>query len=427
MFGPWIRRNFFYTLDILNGGVIRSNYREIRKLITNDRVNNNQLSYLIKHVIDTVPFYSGYKEDFTSFPVFTKNDYKENFDLFQSRFYLDKPRHQMSTSGSTGTPFTVNQNLNKRIRNISDLIYFNEIEGQKLGERYLYFKAWAKKKSALENFKQNVIPVDILKLNNQTLEELRVILKTDKKVISALGYASSYELLGNYLKEKGDTPEMFNIKTLFSSSSILTEETKLTLESTLGCSVIDRYSNQENGILAQTSKMDNVFHINTASYLIELLKIHNDEAADVGELGRIVVTDLYNLAMPFIRYDTGDLAISDDIDRTNLKTLRNIQGRRVDIIFDTQGNVLTPHTWGVNMRKYSKLKQWQFIQEGRSEYVLKVNGAEGVYLHEDFDKTLREILGLDANIDIKFVEEIPVLSSGKFKNTICNYNPNINA
>ena len=52
----------------------------------------------------------------------------------------------MSTSGSTGTPFTVLQNMNKRKRMFADLIYFNEICGQKLGEKYMYIKVWPKEK-----------------------------------------------------------------------------------------------------------------------------------------------------------------------------------------------------------------------------------------------------------------------------------------
>ena len=37
--------------------------------------------------------------------------------------------------------------------------------------------------------------------------------------------------------------------------------------------------------------------------------------------------------------------------------LKTIQGRRVDLIYDTKGNRLTPHTLSVYMWKYDKLKQ----------------------------------------------------------------------
>lgn len=40
------------------------------------------------------------------------------------------------------------------------------------------------------------------------------------------------------------------------------------------------------------------------------LKMDSDEPAEDGELGRIVITDLYNYAFPILRYDNGDTAIA---------------------------------------------------------------------------------------------------------------------
>lgn len=50
--------------------------------------------------------------------------------------------------------------------------------------------------------------------------------------------------------------------------------------------------------------------------------------------------------------------------------------------------MLTPHTLGVHMRAYNKLKQWQFIQENQKEYTLKVNGGKDVYKKEELMKLL---------------------------------------
>ena len=425
MIGPSLRRTAFWTIDTLNNSSTRKNYNEIKEIMKSGNSNKAQLSLLLEHAKNSVPFYKKLNfNNLTVLPILTKNDYKESYNDFQSEIYLKEALHQMSTSGSTGTPFTVNQDMGKRKRTIADLIYFNEIAGQELGDRYLYIKTWPKKKSKFESIKQNVIPIDILHLNEETLEKIRDTLKKDTSIKSILAYASTYKALASFLSDKGDTSEVFNVKALFSSSALLDEETKKTLYQIFNCSIIDRYSNQENGVLAQTNSTFGEFYINRASYHIELLKLNSDKPAEAGELGRIVVTDLYNFAMPMLRYDTGDLAVSDDENRDSLKTLRSIQGRRVDIIYDTKGNVLTPHTWGVNMRKYSNLKQWQFIQEDKKKYVLKVNGGEGIYSREDFENTLRSILGSDAEIVIQYVDEIPVLSSGKFKNTICNYKPN---
>lgn len=75
------------------------------------------------------------------------------------------------------------------------------------------------------------------------------------------------------------------------------------------------------------------------------------------------------------------------------------------------------------MWKFEKLKQYQFIQEGEKKYRLKVNGAEGVYEDENLVEYLKSILGSDANVTIEHVKGIPTLASGKFKKTICHYQP----
>lgn len=416
-----LRGFVFWGIDSFKGQTIKQHYNDIKQIMESNAHNSKQLQSICNYAHNNVPFYIPLKSsDFSDLPVITKNHYKEMYESFQSQDSTNV-YHRMSTSGSTGTPFTVNQDKAKRERTMAEVIYFNEIEGQVLGQKYMYFKAWPEKKSKVERFKQNLVPIDILKLDEVALESIRSTLKNDKQINSCLAYASSYEILSQYMYDKGDTSSMFNLKVIFSSSSLLKEETREKLESIFGCPIIDRYSNQENGILAQTNSNSRVFKVNRASYYIELLKLDSDETAEAGELGRIVVTDLYNHAMPIIRYDTGDLAISDDLDRQNISTLRSIQGRRIDMVYDTQGNVLTPHSISVHMKRYGKLKQWQFIQEDKNYYILKVNGAEGVYKEMDFIDSLKVILGEDANIQVKLVNEIPVLASGKFKNTICNY------
>ena len=270
---------------------------------------------------------------------------------------------------------------------------------------------------------QNLLPINILHLDDKTLEEIRTRLKAKPYINSCLAYASTYEHLIRYLRSKGDTADMFHVTSLISGSEVLSMDMKKKIQDTMGCQVIDRYSNEENGFLAQTGDCSDEFKVNVGSFKIEILKQDSDRPAAVGEVGRIVVTDLFSFAVPLIRYDTGDLAIKNSEKDGWTTSLKSIQGRRVDVIYDTSGRVLTPHTWSVYMWKYEKLKQYQFIQNGAKEYVLKLNGAEGVYDDNEIKDYLKTILGADAEIAIDHVDEIPVLASGKFKKTVCNYKP----
>jgi hypothetical protein len=62
-------------------------------------------------------------------------------------------------------------------------------------------------------------------------------------------------------------------------------------------------------------------------------------------------------------------------------------------------------------------------QTGRAKYLLKVNGARGVYEDDDFIEVIENIVGKNANITIEHVDGIPQLQSGKFRQVICNYRP----
>ena len=81
MFGDWIRRFGFWTLDFLRGGDIRRNYKEIKFCLENKNLNTQQLSKLLNHAVSTTEFYKSYDpKDITDFPIITKAEIKNNWD-----------------------------------------------------------------------------------------------------------------------------------------------------------------------------------------------------------------------------------------------------------------------------------------------------------------------------------------------------------
>jgi len=65
---------------------------------------------------------------------------------------------------------------------------------------------------------------------------------------------------------------------------------------------------------------------------------HNKPVTD-GTTGRILVTDLYNLAHPMIRYEIGDLGSVRTLEN-GVKLLENLQGRTSDIARLPSGKVV---------------------------------------------------------------------------------------
>lgn len=427
MIGSYVRRWGFWTLDLLKGGEIREHYKDIKNIVElggqGSKRAEEYLYKLLNHAVETTEYYSSYKKfkSIKDFPIINKNIIRENQSNIMSSDYIGKKLHSMSTSGSTGTPFTIYQDLNKRKRVLAEIIYFGEICGYKLGDKNTFLRVWTEdnKKSKFDEWKQNLVMIDISNLDKKNLEKIRNILKKEK-IKCILGYATSLDILCKYLLEKEDSPDMFNVDIVISGAEILNETTRINLRKVFGCNVVSRYSNQENGILAQELVDSDYFVINNASYWIEFLKIDSDVEADIGELSRVVVTDLFNYATPVIRYDTGDIAVVEKHDKYD-KVIKRIEGRKRDFIYNTSGELISPSAVSVNMWKFNKVKQFQLIQNDKYDYVLKLNGAKGIYDDIEIKGLFKSILGEDANIKIEHIEGIPLLSSGKFQITVCNY------
>ena len=428
MFLEKLRGNLFWKLDKLKGGNIKRNYLDIKNIMEGNISNDIYLNSLLKEVVENVPFYKKYNgSKFGEFPIVDKIYIKNNKELFKSQKYEKNELCERHTSGSTGIPFYAYQNSNKRKRVQAEIIYYSNIVGYEIGDKFLNYVALSKldNYTFLNNLKQNLIVIDISKMDDACMENIHNTLRT-KNVKCMLAYASTYKKLVKYFIEKGYNKEDYGLEVAISSSEVLDNTTKIEMEEVFKCKVVSRYSNEENGVLAQTTGEDLTFRVNTASYIIEILKLNSDEEAEIGEMGRVVITDLFNYAMPFIRYDTGDLAIAHKKNSLTgrVEILRRVEGRKSDMVYSTTDVPLSTFSIGVEMDLFKEIGQYQFIQNSKKDYELNLKGAKDFYKDEEFINVFKKLLGDDANIKINHVNDMPVLNSGKFKRTICNYTPN---
>jgi phenylacetate-CoA ligase len=412
------------------GSRVRRHYSDIRNIMENygdPNVSKNLEGYLrdiLTYATENVEFYKQFKtfNSLRSFPVINKNIIRDNYEAFQSPEFLKAAVEKMHTSGSTGTPFVVRHDMNKRARVYAEMMYFWGKAGYQIGMRYVFFRVWTplNRKSKLTTWARNLVMVDIRNLDER---RIRHLLRSDRRIKMLIGYVPTLDSLGIYLKTCGDTPEMYNLRTIIGFGEAFPENIQRRLKKVFGCNVISLYSNQENGMLAVECVDNKEFHVNRASYYIELLKIDSDEPVSVEEPGRIVVTDLFNHAMPLIRYDTGDIGTWKKETECGWQSqlLSSIQGSMVDPLFDTKGKIISSDEISVNLWLYDKVLQFQFVQEGAKLYVLKLNGAKGNYDDAQFVKLVKDAVGEDAEVVIEHVDGIPVLESGKRKIVVNNF------
>ncbi|KZS42084.1 CoF synthetase [Aquimarina aggregata] len=418
-----LRNKAFWIVDALKGGKKKKHYNEIKFIIENPTSQKaidhkkNTLQKLLEHAVSSTENYKTLDNNFTSiedFPVVNKNTIRDDFENFESKKFIDQPKFTFSTSGSTGTPFKVHQNANKRLRNMVDTIFFSERAGFSIGNKLTYFRLWNafEKKSIVAKILQNINPIDVFELENDSVkEDVIKEISRSKASNSWLGYASAYESICKYLDDHKSKPIPNKLKSVIAMSERLNDYTKETILKYFDCEVVSRYSNVENGILAQQPLGNKkYFEINEASYFVEILALDSNKRVEEGQPGRIVITDLYNYCIPMIRYDTGDIGIKDTIN--NMPVFTQVSGRKIDVIYNTKGEIITINLV-LLVNNYPELKQCQLIQKATGKYHFKLN-LEGEFTREDeFLNEFKVYLGEDANITLEYVDEIPLLASGK--------------
>ncbi|WP_222983955.1 CoF synthetase [Flagellimonas meishanensis] len=385
---------------------------------------SKNLNNLLNHATENTAFYKHYRgfSGLRDFPIINKNIILDRYGEFKSNKFLKSKLFKASSSGSTGIPFSIYQDKGKRARNTADVIYFSDVVGSRVGEKLVYIKLWdhTNRKSNWALFAQNIFPHNVTDSSPEAMQRLLEQLGNDNSNKSILGYPSFFEELCDYLDGRSETPKINNVSSIISIAEGLKESERKRMSHYFGAKAYERYSNQENGILAQqTPSSAGGYILNWASYHFEFLALESDEHVMEGELGRIVVTDLFNFAMPMIRYDTGDMGIYKK-NENGLPSLATIYGRRMDAIFDTQGKIVSPFVF-YQVLDYAKVKQFQFIQQGKKNYLFRLNGRSESVAEKEIARHFEPYLGADAHIDFEYVDEIPLLSSGKRKKIVNDY------
>ena len=420
-----LRQLLFWILDMLKGSPVANHLKEIDSTIKgypNTRQSvERKLAVILHHASATTNFYSTYKSgSITDFPVINKTIIRDNEAAFISNKFDKTSLHKVVTSGSTGTPFCVYHNPAKKLRYTADTIYFAKQAGFELGQKLYYFKIWndINKKSWFNTWSQNIEACNVFELSDAAIGKLINRLNKDKSTIGLLAYASAYDAICRFLDRNPQVRIKSNVQSTIAMSEALNDYTKEAMQRHFSCVCISRYSNVENGMIAQqSSEGGGIFFINFASYYVEVLNMNDNQPCPIERPGRIVITDLYNEAMPMIRYDTGDIGVLNEhvVNGKPTPVLEKIEGRKMDMVFNTNGHLVSSFTITNGMWKYTELTQYQFIQTSKTSYLFKLNCGAPFTRATELISDFKNIFGTDAIIEIEYVDEIPLLNSGKRK------------
>lgn len=387
-------------------------YLETHYGLVGEEEQKNKLKNLLDHAINTTEYYKGYSNYKTleEYPVIEKKVIKENYNHFISSAYNKDKLIPMTTSGSYGTPFTFLLTKQKKEMQHAEVLFFSKWANFDIGVKHGYVVS--KIKSKKDQFIQNQFSIAPFKISEEWLSnEKERIISNKLKVL--IGYPSAIGAIAKYFNSK---KEFFKLDGVITISEVLTDDVRISIKKAFGVNAISRYSTEELGVLAIECEKNQKHHINNINYIVEILDINENKPVKPGEMGRVVVTDLYSHAMPLIRYDTGDLAILGQGDcECGIKTpyLETLSGRKLEEIYSPEGTVIASMGLNGKMRDIENVLQFQLIQIGEKDYQINLVVMEEFSSEDEIIKRYKELIGKDANIIIKYMQDIPPLSSGK--------------
>ncbi|MFX0053002.1 MAG: phenylacetate--CoA ligase family protein [Candidatus Hermodarchaeota archaeon] len=400
-----------------------------------ERIQWRKLKHLLKHAFNTVPFYHRIftklnmtpkdittPDNFRKLPLLSKEEIRNNYSHIVSLDYTTRDLIPNSTGGSTG----VNLNFfndGKTTGNRRAVVLRNDRwAGFEIGDKNA--RLWGSRFdiSLQDNLKSKIYNrlFRTILLSSYDLSHKNMMIYAKKlfhfkpKVIIA--YPSPLYHFAEFLKENGIRG--INPKSIISSAEVLYKHQRELIESVFQCKVFNRYGCREFAAIAQECSQHLGMHINSEHVYVECLQ-GDGEPTSHGERGELVVTDLDNYGMPFIRYRIDDVGVLSERKCNcgrGLSILEKIEGRAFDIVIGTNGRAVGGTFWTLLLRTAIEgIKQFQVVQESLSELDIRIVAEESFEerrISTLVDK-IREYLGKDMKITFQVVDKIPLTKSGK--------------
>jgi phenylacetate-CoA ligase len=179
------------------------------------------------------------------------------------------------------------------------------------------------------------------------------------------------------------------------------------------------YSSREFGMIAFRCPYEQEHHHIVAHRLgVELVR-DDGTPTEIGERGRVLITDYFNTQSPFIRYEIGDFAVREPCPcgKIKLPAFRRIDGKIREALLLRSGERLHFAGLSATLRDLPGMERYQVVQHALEHF--KVRLISKVRQHDGVRAAFRKHLGyLPGHIDIEYMDDIPLGPSGKFHASI---------
>jgi len=415
-----IKHNVFYLLkkfrnniySRLNGiYLLKSQYWTIVDL---EDFQNRRLRKIVRYAYKNI---SGYKKKFDEagikpsdimtrkdlykLPIITREELQNNNSFINKKLICAT----LFTGGSTGTSLKYYESRESA---------FMRIESHHRGWLWNGYKP-GKRIAIIASSQGSICEENVLHLNGDLTEKN---LKNNVKKLKKFkpqhlrGYTGSLYILAKYCLD--NNIKIGGIESINPISENLYDFQREIIEKAFKCKVFEEYCCNDGGACAWECEEHNGLHYFMERAIIEEVN------------GEMIVTDLWNKAMPFIRYKNGDaIRFLDKKCKCgrNLSLIK-VRGRTNDILISKKGPIspsfLIHHgigLVGVDKKKTDfrgGIRAVQYIQ--KLGYLLRVNIIKNNWCtKETIQKFKRKLVEITHHmkLQINFVDDIPKTKKGK--------------
>ena len=417
--------NIVYNLQVLRRNAWLP-YSELKK------IQLKKLRCIIKYAYENVPFYhqrfnmvkvkpSHIKslEDLRKIPVLTKSEVQMNTSLLISRRMKKERCRKEETSGTTGIPLTIfSEKTASYIMAANKLRHNVENGGRLFRDRYALLLP-IRKRSQTTVLGSLIKRLGILRRRLMCTEDAieDIIKRLAEFKPDAVDALPSFLLL--LAREQENKGMFIRPRLVFSSGELLDARSRKLINTAFETEMFDIYGCTEAGNIAWECSEHAGYHTNMDLVVTEFVK--DSEYGVVGESGEIILTPLWNYAMPLIRYKIGDIGIQSDETcpcGRGLPLMKVLEGRSDDFIILPSGRIIPPYVTSMYFSNIEGIAEYKIIQETRQHFIIQI------VPREEYDDALflqlkgRFIKGFNepVTIDIEVVDAIP--RSGKLRRVV---------
>lgn len=396
-----------------------------------------KLKELLIHVQMHVPYYrqlfaeTGLKaeeiqslSDLERIPLLNKPVIRAHADALKS----EQARHlaRYNTGGSSGEPLVFYIGKRRKSHDIAAKWRATRWWGVDIGDPEIVI--WGSPielstQDRLRNLRDKIQRTKLLpafEMSEQKLDGFLAEIRTMRPRM-LFGYPSALSHIARHAKAKGVRMDDLGIKVAFVTSERLYDEQRQQISAVFNCPVANGYGGRDAGFIAHECPHGGM-HITAEDIIVEIINTQG-RVLPPGELGEIVVTHLATHDFPFIRYQTGDMAILHDKPCScgrGLPLIRELQGRSTDFVVAQDGTVMHGLALIYILRDLPQLEAFKIVQESVDETrVLLVSKTDlESSLLDSIAQAFKARLGETVTINIQQVAEIPAENSGKFRYVI---------